>query len=375
MSNKSILKAFALELQSLWNEKQEEKPKHNQSELQRCQKRYDELSTLVRGLYENLMSGLLPERQYKQLMKQYDDEQAELETKMETMKTELAEEKVSSVDIKHFISLIRKCKNPTEISDTMFNELVDKIVVYEAEGVGKARTQKVDIYFNYVGQVDIAYTEEELAEIETQKEQEEQQRLSSYIGENCSMNNANETRAEFNHLIAVAKDTGCAIVIIAHMNKMKDNNPLYRTNGSIDIAGAARSILAITRTPNKEAPAERYLVQVKSNLAPTGSAILFEVAEKGVNFISEMEMTAEEAFLSLAPQIGRPNEKEMKAKSFLIEMLQGGEMLSSDCEEKLEAAGFRKSTIKKAKKNAGVISRKKGFLWYWSLPMGDIPRE
>ena len=37
-------------------------------------------------------------------------------------------------------------------------------MVYESEGVGKARTQKVDIYFNYVGQVDIAYTEEELAE-------------------------------------------------------------------------------------------------------------------------------------------------------------------------------------------------------------------
>ena len=30
--------------------------------------------------------------------------------------------------------------------------------------------------------------------------------MSSYIGENCSMNNANETRAEFNHLIAVAKN-------------------------------------------------------------------------------------------------------------------------------------------------------------------------
>ena len=199
--------------------------------------------------------------------------------------------------------------------------------------------------------------------------------MSSYIGESCSMNNANETRAEFNHLIAVAKDTGCAIVIIAHMNKMRDTNPLYRTNGSIDIAGAARSILAITRTPNKEAPTERYLVQVKSNLAPTGSAILFEVSEKGVDFISEMEMTAEEAFQSLAPKIGRPNDKEVKAKAFLIEMLKDGEMLSSDCEEKLEAAGFRKSTIKKAKKNAGVISRKKGFLWYWSLPMGDIPRE
>ena len=199
--------------------------------------------------------------------------------------------------------------------------------------------------------------------------------MSSYIGENCSMNNANETRAEFNHLIAVAKNTGCAIVIIAHMNKMRDTNPLYRTNGSIDIAGAARSILAITRTPNKEAPAERYMVQVKSNLAPTGSAILFEVAEKGVDFISEMEMTAEEAFQSLAPKMGRPNDKEIKAKEFLLEMLKDGEMLSSDCEERLEAAGFKKSTIKKAKKKAGVISKKKGFLWYWSLPMGDIPRE
>ncbi len=78
------------------------------------------------------------------------------------MQKELTEEKANTVDIKHFISLIRKCKEPTEISDLMFAELIDKIVVYEAEGVGKARTQKVDIYFNYVGQVDIAYTEEDL---------------------------------------------------------------------------------------------------------------------------------------------------------------------------------------------------------------------
>ena len=170
-------KAFALELQSLWKDKQEEKPKHNQSELKRCQKRYDELSTLIRGLYENLISGLLPERQYKQLMKQYDDEQAELEAKMETMKKELSEEKDSTMDIQHFVSLIRKYKNPTEVSDLMFTELIDKIVVYESEGVGKAKTQKVDIYFNYVGQVDIAYTEEELAEIKEQEEQEEKKRL------------------------------------------------------------------------------------------------------------------------------------------------------------------------------------------------------
>lgn len=150
-------------------------------------------------------------------------------------------------------------------------------------------------------------------------------------------------------------------MIIAHMNKMRDTNPLYRTNGSIDIAGAARSILAITRTPNKEAPAARYMVQVKSNLAPTGSAILFEVAEKGVDFISEMEMTAEEAFQSLAPKMGRPNDKEIKAKEFLLEMLKDGEMLSSDCEERLEAAGFKKSTIKRQRRKQALSHENEAF--------------
>ena len=59
--------------------------------------------------------------------------------------------------------------------------------------------------------------------------------------------------------------------------------------------------------------------------------------------------------------MGRPNEKEDQGESISVEMLKDGEMLSSDCEEKLEAAGFKKSTIKKAKKNAGVISREERF--------------
>ena len=50
-----------------------------------------------------------------------------------------------------------------------------------------------------------------------------------YIGDDCSMNNDNETRAEFNHLIAVAKDTGCAIVIIAHIKQSQTaKKPLER---------------------------------------------------------------------------------------------------------------------------------------------------
>ena len=198
--------------------------------------------------------------------------------------------------------------------------------------------------------------------------------LSSYIGDGCSLNAANETRAEFNHLISVARDTGCAIVIIAHMNKMKETSPLYRTSGSIDIAGAARSILAIARTKNEDDPNERVMVQVKSNLAPTGSAILFEVAEQGVDFIDEVEMTADEAFSAIAPKMGRPSEKSDAATDFILSLLRGGKLPATECEQQLKAAGFKKSTIKKAKRNAGVSSVKEGFTWYWTLEE-DVPEQ
>ena len=167
--------AFAIELQALWNEKQEEKPKQSQTEIRRLKKRYDELSTLIRGLYENLMSGMLPERQYKILMKQYDEEQAEIEKKMDVIQETVDTTINKKSNINHFISLIRKYKEPEEVTDYMLSELIDKIVVYEAEGIGNNRTQKVDIYFNYVGQVDLAYTDEEIAEMKAEEDRKKQE--------------------------------------------------------------------------------------------------------------------------------------------------------------------------------------------------------
>ena len=70
--------AFAETLQGLCRENEEARPQQLKAELHKMQKRYDELSELIKGLYENLVSGLLPERQYKQLMGAYDGEQASL---------------------------------------------------------------------------------------------------------------------------------------------------------------------------------------------------------------------------------------------------------------------------------------------------------
>ncbi len=169
--------AFARELQTLWSEKKENDPQQKKDELRCLQRRYDELSDLSRGLYENMVKGLLSERQFKQLMQQYDSEQADLETQINQLKEQLSEEHLEPAAIDRFISLIRGYKEPTEITDVMFGELIDRIIVHEGEGEGRNRVQQVDIYFNYVGLVDLAYTDEELAELKAKEEQEAADRL------------------------------------------------------------------------------------------------------------------------------------------------------------------------------------------------------
>lgn len=194
--------------------------------------------------------------------------------------------------------------------------------------------------------------------------------LSSYIGD-CQINAANEVRPRFNCLIRIAKETGCAIVIINHLNKMFGTKAIYRTPGSIDIVGAVRSALLIGR--NRDNEDERILVQQKANLAPTGMAIVFSVGEDGVRFIEQTEKTADE-LLSMLPQKsgGRPNVKTDAAVRLLSELLSDGEEHeASECEAKLREANISNSTAKKVKAILGVVSTKRRFGWFWSLPKCD----
>lgn len=114
--------------------------------------------------------------------------------------------------------------------------------------------------------------------------------LSAYIGPTVSMNQANEVRGAFRSLYAMAQRTKCAVRIVAHMNKMSGISALYRTSGSIDIAGAVRSILTVTRY--QRSLTQRVLVPVKSNLAAAGPALLFELSDH-VEWLRQLDEDAE----------------------------------------------------------------------------------
>ena len=54
-----------------------------------------------------------------------------------------------------FISAIRKFMQMDTLTAPLLQELVDHIEVYETEGVGKKRTQRIVIYYRFVGYIEI----------------------------------------------------------------------------------------------------------------------------------------------------------------------------------------------------------------------------
>ena len=87
------------------------------------------------------------------------------------------------------------------------------------------------------------------------------------------MNKANEIRSMFRRLAEIAERTGCAVILIGHLNKADGGQSAYRGLGSIDFRAAARSILLIGRV--KREPNVRVIVHDKSSLSPEGKPIAF----------------------------------------------------------------------------------------------------
>jgi hypothetical protein len=189
--------------------------------------------------------------------------------------------------------------------------------------------------------------------------------LQAYLGVDVDMHRANEIRPIFKGLAGVAERTGCAMLIIGHMNKAAGQTKgLYRGLGSIDIAAASRSILLVGR--DKDNPNTRVMAHLKSSLAPEGKPIAFELDEGGFRWVGAYEMTIEELLYGISPE--REPTKEAQAITLIHEMLRGNEVPSAEVYSRLAEYDISKRTAENAKGKIGVVSVKKGAAWIWKLP-------
>ena len=189
-------RGFAEELKSKWEAQANGKPQKQKEELQTINRRLNELDRLIGSLYENFISGLLPEKQYKSLMKKYSAEQDSLESQVSEIQEKLEQTKASSAHIGRFIRLIKKYKQPAELTKEMACELIDKIVVHEAIGKKPNRQQQVDIYYNFIGQFDLPLSEKEIAEARQKAEQEAAEKAKRKKNRQRESNVAHQAKAK-----------------------------------------------------------------------------------------------------------------------------------------------------------------------------------
>ncbi|MCI6997825.1 MAG: AAA family ATPase [Eubacterium sp.] len=149
--------------------------------------------------------------------------------------------------------------------------------------------------------------------------------LQAFLGANVDMNRANEVRPVFRKLADIAQSTGCAIVMIGHLNKASGTQSTYRGLGSIDIAAVVRSILFVGKV--KDDPTTRVIVHEKSSLAPPGQALAFSLGDqKGFRWIGAYDISAEDL---LAGGEGTKTElKQEQAMKLIYEFLSDGREVS-----------------------------------------------
>lgn len=135
----------------------------SKKEFVTAKKRIAELDNFIKKLYEGNASGKIPDRQFEKLMVQYDTEQQELEAKIAEIEAKNSELRQEDENGEMFVRLVKRYRDFTEITQTMLNEFIDRIVIYEATG-GRTvnRSQRIDIYFNFIGQFVVEDTEEEI---------------------------------------------------------------------------------------------------------------------------------------------------------------------------------------------------------------------
>jgi DNA repair protein RadA/Sms len=186
--------------------------------------------------------------------------------------------------------------------------------------------------------------------------------IQAYLGGGTDMNRANEARELTKRLGGIAERTGCAIVLIGHMNKGSGAKAAYRGMGSIDFFAVARSVMLIGRIEGH--PDMRAVIQIKNNLAPFGHPKAFELTQDGFHWIGNYEITADEVLGGMVPKAS----KLEIAKQFLMERSGANVMiLSTEIIELAAQEGISKRTLEAAKKELKIKAKKINNSWYWDL--------
>jgi hypothetical protein len=211
--------------------------------------------------------------------------------------------------------------------------------------------------------------------------------VSAYLGVGrVDSRSATDVRGVLTPLKEMTEELHIAVIGIAHFNKKEDiKSALLRVSDSIAYVAAARHVYAVLADPDDKN--SKLFIKAKNNLAPDTKALRYGFGVKtvgrdpklGVDIDApyivwhpqHVEITANEAM-----QAGNGTAKR-EAREFLLDRLEAGPVNSDDLVEEAKQEGIAFATLRRAKKDLGIKSRKQrgavAGAWTWELPYKKTP--
>ena len=140
-----------------------------ETELNRAIARNEMLTSLFAKTYEDNVSGKLSDEMYMELSHKYEVERLELKTKIFEYKECLAKISEMEQNKDDFLKSVRKFMEMESLTAPMLRELIDHIDVYEKEGGKKNYTQRIVIYYRFVGYLELPSSDDENYKANTRK--------------------------------------------------------------------------------------------------------------------------------------------------------------------------------------------------------------
>src|SRR5262245_33999157 len=207
--------------------------------------------------------------------------------------------------------------------------------------------------------------------------------MSAYLGVGkVDGRSATDVRGVLTPLKDMAEELHIAVIGIAHFNKKDDiKSALLRVSDSIAYVAAARHVYAVLDDP--EDKNSKLFVKAKNNLARDTKALRYGMGVRNVGHDAKLgvdidapyivwhsqyvEITANEAMAAAGSHTAK-----REAREFLHERLKAGPVRADELVEEAKQEGIAEKTLRRAKKELGVRSRKEhegG--WFWELHLRE----
>ena len=135
-------------------EEAEKAVKRQKKELEQARKRIAELDRIFKRIYEDDINGTISHERFLKLSAEYEAEQKELTEFVKVEQAAVDTYEQDRTDFDSFAAIIRKYVGIRELTPTIVNEFVKKIIVYAPDKSSGHRRQKIEIVWNFIGELE-----------------------------------------------------------------------------------------------------------------------------------------------------------------------------------------------------------------------------